>query len=126
MAKVTGIGGVFFRANDPERLFAWYQTHLGIQQNPDGFADFPWRRSDEPEKTGRTVWHLFPKDTTYFGATSPAFMINYIVDDIDALVAALKANGADVDDHREDLEFGRFAWVTDPEGNRVELWEPAK
>ena len=126
MAKVTGIGGVFFRANDPEQLFAWYQTHLGIGRNSTGIVDFPWRRADDPEKSERTVWHLFPKDTTYFGATNPALMINYIVDDLDALLESLRAGGADVDGHREDSEYGRFAWVTDPEGNRVELWEPPK
>lgn len=126
MAKVTGIGGVFFRASDPEQLFAWYQTHLGIERNAHGIVKFPWRVSDEPEKSGQTVWHLFPKDTAYFGAASPSFMINYIVDDIDGLLEQLKANGAAVDDRRDDSEYGRFAWVTDPDGNRVELWEPPK
>ncbi len=126
MAKVTGIGGVFFKSNDPDALFAWYETHLGLDRRAGGFADFPWRHADDPNRTGRTVWSLFPKDSEYFGPTNSAFMINYIVDDIDGLLEALRAAGAQVDDRREDSEYGRFAWVTDPEGNRLELWEPPK
>lgn len=126
MARVTGIGGVFFRSDDPERLFAWYQEHLGIRRGPAGVVDFAWRHADDPEKSGRTVWHVFPGDTSYFGPTNPAFMFNYIVDDLDGLLEALHGAGAAVDDRREETEFGRFAWVTDPDGNRLELWEPPK
>jgi len=124
MAKVTGIGGVFFRSDDPAALKAWYESRLGLRPAAHGFIDFPWRHADDPDTLGKTVWHLFPRDTKYFGPSGQAFMLNYIVDDLDGLLESLRASGAEVDPKREDTDFGRFAWVTDPEGNRVELWEP--
>jgi predicted enzyme related to lactoylglutathione lyase len=124
MARVTGIGGVFFRADAPKELKAWYAAQLGIEPEAGGHVAFPWRFRDDPSREGMTVWETFPRDTKYFGPTEPAFMINYIVDDLDGLLASLRAAGASVDDHREDHPYGRFAWVTDPEGNRIELWEP--
>jgi len=125
MAKVIGIGGVFFRSVDPERLYAWYEKHLGLQRKrtPGGFVLFPWRQAGDQDKERTTVWSLFPKDTDYFGPANPAFMVNYIVDDLDGMIEHLRAAGAQVEDKQED-EFGRFAWVTDPEGNRIELWQP--
>jgi predicted enzyme related to lactoylglutathione lyase len=126
MAKVTGIGGVFFKSDDPERLYAWYEEHLGLRRNPDGAVVLPWRHADDPEKTGMTVWSIFPRGTDYFGPTDRHSMVNYIVDDLDGMVEALRAAGAHVDDRREESQYGRFAWVTDPEGNRVELWEPPR
>ncbi len=126
MAKVLGIGGVFFRSDDPERLYGWYEKHLGLARHPGGPVIFPWRQADHPDTAAMTVWSLFPRDTDYFGPTKPAFMVNYIVDDIDGMLADLRAAGAQVDDRREDSEYGRFAWVTDPEGNRIELWQPPK
>ena len=124
MAKVTAIGGIFFRSDDPSGLRAWYESRLGITPGAHGFIDFPWRRVDDPETLGKTVWHLFPRDTSYFGPSGQTFMVNYIVDDLDGLLESLRAAGAEVDPKREDTDYGRFAWVTDPEGNRVELWEP--
>jgi predicted enzyme related to lactoylglutathione lyase len=124
MAKVIGIGGVFFRSSDPEQLYAWYEEHLGLRRDPCAGVVFAWRSADGPGTPGRTVWAPFPRDTTYFGPTNPAFMVNYIVDDLDGVLQTLRAKGAEVDDRREDTEYGRFAWVTDPEGNRLELWEP--
>ena len=124
MAKVLGIGGIFFRSQDPERLNAWYGQHLGLRQDQAGPVCFQWRHADSPDRTGMTVWSLFPKETGYFGPTNPAFMINYVVDDLDGMLADLRAAGAQVDDRREDSEYGRFGWVTDPEGNRIELWQP--
>lgn len=126
MARVIGIGGIFFRSSDPKPLFAWYETHLGIPRNAYGCAEFDWRHADDPDRTAKTVWSLFPRDTTYFGPTNPSFMINYIVDDLDGMLEALRTAGAKVDPEREDHEYGRFAWVTDPEGNRIELWEPPR
>ena len=124
MAKVLGIGGVFFRSDDPDGLNAWYEKHLGLTRcGGGGPVLFPWRHADA-DRTGMTVWSLFPKDTEYFGPTKPAFMVNYIVDDVDGMLAALRAAGARVDERREDSEYGRFGWVTDPEGNRIELWQP--
>ncbi len=126
MAKVTGIGGVFFRADDPSALKAWYESRLGIRPDAHGYTAFPWRVADDPDAVGKTVWHLFPRDTSYFGTSGQTFMINYIVDDLDGLLESLVASGAEVDPKREDTDYGRFAWVTDPEGNRSELWEHPK
>jgi predicted enzyme related to lactoylglutathione lyase len=123
MAKVRGIGGIFFRANDPKALRAWYEKHLGLPLAPEGHVIFPWKQAEDPNFEGMTVWSVFPKETDYFGATRPSFMINYIVDDLDAVLAELREAGAEVDDRIEDYGYGRFGWATDPEGNRLELWE---
>ena len=122
--KVTGIGGIFFRSKDPDNLQQWYQEHLGIAPSDDGVVQFWWRDHDDAAKPGHTVWHPFPSDTAYFGPTANQFMINYRVEDPDALLAELKAAGVEVDSNREESEFGRFGWAVDPEGNRFELWEP--
>jgi predicted enzyme related to lactoylglutathione lyase len=126
MTKVQGIGGVFFRSGDPASLREWYSTHLGLPLAAEGHAIFPWRHADDPAREGKTVWATFPKDTKYFGPTSPEFMVNYIVDDLDAMLASLREAGVEVDDRIEDYGFGRFGWATDPEGNRLEFWEPKK
>ena len=122
MEKVTGIGGIFFRVRDPERMAAWYRENLGICSE-DGHADFIWSEKDGPEGSSRTVWSVFPADTDYFGPSGPAFMINYRVSDLDRMLAQLRQNGVAVE-KVEDYDYGRFAWITDPEGNRIELWEP--
>ena len=126
MARITGIGGVFFRSDDSDRLYSWYDKHLGIQRDPNmgGSVCFPWQQVGDPAASRMTVWSIFPRDTPYFGPSHPTFMVNYIVDDIDGMVESLLASGAEVDPRREDTPYGRFAWVTDPEGNRIELWEP--
>jgi predicted enzyme related to lactoylglutathione lyase len=127
MKRVTGIGGIFFKAGDPEKLYQWYEKHLGIQRSSGGApAMFEWRDRDDPEKTGTTVWSIFPRDTKYFNPSTSGFMINYRVDDLDTLLAAMAKEGVTIDPHREDGEYGRFAWIVDPEGNRIELWEPPK
>ena len=122
MERVTGIGGIFFKAQDPARLSAWYGEHLGIAAQ-NGHADFVWRETDNPEQTGRTVWSLFPADTDYFGRSSASFMINYRVANLDRMLEQLRRGGVVVE-KVEDYDYGRFAWITDPEGNRIELWEP--
>ncbi len=126
MEKVTGIGGIFFKVRDPERMSAWYREHLGMDAE-DGHADFVWREhdrpDDRPDEIGRTVWSLFPADTDYFGPARPAFMVNYRVSNLDRMLAQLRQKGVSVE-KIEDYDYGRFAWITDPEGNRVELWEP--
>lgn len=124
MERVTGIGGIFFKARDRERLARWYRAHLGLPVNEEGYFDFQWRVKDDPDRVGRTVWSLFPADTDYFGRNGAAFMINYRVADLDGLLSRLREEGVDVDEKVEEFEFGRFAWITDPEGNRIELWEP--
>jgi lactoylglutathione lyase len=120
--RVTGIGGIFFRVRDPELMSTWYRKNLGIA-SIEGNADFPWRDINNTEKTGRTTWALFPAETDYFGPTRPAFMINYRVANMEKMLAQLERNGVAVE-KVEDYDYGRFAWILDPEGNRIELWEP--
>lgn len=123
MARVTGVGGVFLKSRDPKALTAWYATHLGIQMTAYGGIEFPW--TDEvPKGTGTTAWSAFPADTPYFGAGTQTAMINYRVDDLDALLVALEAAHVSIDPKRDNSEFGRFAWITDLDGNRIELWQP--
>jgi predicted enzyme related to lactoylglutathione lyase len=125
MERVTGIGGIFFKADDPEKLLAWYETHLGVKPEPEGSSSaFHWRESEDAEKKGMTIWALFPRNTSYFNPSGSDFMVNYRVADLDALLARLKEEGVTVDEKREDTEYGRFAWIMDPEGHRIELWEP--
>ena len=120
--KATGIGGIFFRVRDPARMSAWYRAQLGICAE-DGHADFAWREQERPDELGRTVWSVFPADTDCFGPSRPAFMINYRVTNLDRMLAQLRQNGVAIE-KVEDYDYGRFAWITDPEGNRIELWEP--
>ena len=122
MARATGIGGVFLRSKDPKRLSAWYIEHLGLPATDWGVS-FDWK-DEVPAGTGQTAWSTFPADTKYFGEGEQPFMINYRVDDLLALLAALRAEGVQVDQKVEESEFGKFGWVIDPEGNKVELWQP--
>lgn len=119
--RVSGIGGIFFKAKDPEGLTDWYRRHLGVPVDENGVCQFRWNADGAP---GTTVWSTFPADTTYLGPESARFMINYRVDDIDAVLAALRQEGVWIDEKRDDSEYGRFAWIADPEGNRIELWQP--
>lgn len=117
MAKVTGIGGVFFRAHDPKALAEWYERHLGI----DDIAKTVWR-----QEAGLTVFAPFSHDTDYFGRPEQQWMINFRVDDLDAAIADLEASGIEVETRAEwDSEVGHFARIHDPEGNPIELWEPS-
>jgi predicted enzyme related to lactoylglutathione lyase len=123
MQKVTGIGGVFFKARDPELMYQWYEKHLGIRRDPDG-SGVAFRWSDDQSPSPMTAWAIFPEATKYFGSGSSPFMINFRVADLDALLDNLKADGVEIDPKREDYDYGRFAWIIDPEGNRIELWQP--
>jgi catechol 2,3-dioxygenase-like lactoylglutathione lyase family enzyme len=120
--KVTGIGGIFFRVRDPDATAAWYEKHLGISAK-DGHTDFVWREHERPDQVGRTDWALFPADTDYFGPGKPPFMINYRVENLERMLEQLRHDGVKIE-KVEDYDYGRFAWITDPEGNRIELWEP--
>lgn len=120
---VSGIGGVFFKAENPAKLRAWYQRHLGIDAKGQG-VNFFWRERDDAERFGMTVWSLFPKDSDYFGTGGQDFMVNYRVRDLDALLARLREQGVQQAGATEEYWYGRFAWVLDGEGNRIELWEP--
>jgi len=123
--RVTGIGGVFFKSKDPKALAAWYRDHLGMDSGHVGFVKFGWREKDNPSEEGATAWTPFPESTTKFGS-GRSHMINYRVDDLDAVLAQLRKEGVAVDDKRDDGPFGRFGWATDLEGNKFELWEPPK
>jgi predicted enzyme related to lactoylglutathione lyase len=123
MARITGVGGVFIRSEDPKRLGAWYAEHLGLPLTEWG-ANFEWK-DEVPAGTGSTAWSSFPKDTKYFGEGEQAVMINYRVDDLDELLKSLEAAGVWIDPKRDDGDFGKFAWIKDCDGNRVELWQPA-
>jgi predicted enzyme related to lactoylglutathione lyase len=122
MERVTGIGGVFFKAHDPKAMAAWYAEHLGVQSD-HGYADFTWREKDHPDQIGHTAWAIFPTNTTHFGPSSASLMINYRVSNLERMLEQLRRDGVKID-KVEDSDFGRFAWIIDLEGNRVELWEP--
>ena len=125
MRRVTGIGGVFFKADDPENLYNWYEKHLGIRRE-DGYVGFRWRDADDPQEEGLTAWSIFRKQSDYFSPSVSPMMINYRVEDLDGRLEALKADGVTIDPTREDYDYGRFAWIMDPEGNKIELWEPPR
>jgi hypothetical protein len=124
MEQVTGIGGVFFKAKDPKGMAAWYRTNLGIQSK-GGYADFTWRDKDHPDEIGHTAWRIFPTNATYFGQSSSPLMINYRVGNLDRMLEQLRRGGVKIE-KVEDYDYGRWAWIMDPEGNRIELWEPKK
>lgn len=121
MARTVGVGGVFLKASDPQKLSAWYAEHLGIPAQDGGTLAF-----EGPESMGMTVFAHFPESTKYFGEGPQQAMINFRVDDLDALLTQLAGANVRIDPNREDYEYGRFAWIWDPEGNRVELWEPPR
>ena len=118
-----GIGGIFFKARDKAALVAWYRDHLGVPVEDWGGASFGWKAHD-PDGDAMTVWSAFDHDTSYFEPSTRDFMVNFRVTDLDAMLDQLRAAGCPVDDRIEQSDFGRFGWVMDPEGNRVELWEP--
>jgi hypothetical protein len=123
MKRVTGIGGIFFKSDNPDKLCEWYREHLGIESNENGSAIFHWRKIDDPKSERFTVWSPFPANTDYFAPGKKALMINFQVENLDDLLAALKREGVDVDP-RESYDYGKFGWIMDREGNRIKLWEP--
>ncbi len=126
MERITGIGGIFFKAANPEQLQEWYRVNLGIEPTADGTPVLFWRERENPDALGSTVWAPFPADTDYFGASGQSHMFNYRVRNLEAMLEQLRAAAATVDENIHVMEFGKFGWATDPEGNRFELWEPAK
>ena len=124
MKRVTGIGGIFFKSKDPKALGEWYKTHLGIDVAEWGGAAFRRTDPENPTKTGTTIWSPFKEDTSYFAPSTASFMINYRVEDLHAVLAALRAEGVKVDEKVDESEYGKFGWVIDPDGNKLELWEP--
>lgn len=124
MRRVTGIGGIFFQARDPVALRDWYKRHLGIDVLEWGGAAFSWTDAAGQPAGGTTIWSIGPADGEGFGPGRSPFMINYRVDDLAALLQALRAEGCQVLDKTDDSEYGKFGWVIDPEGHKVELWQP--
>lgn len=124
MKRVTGIGGIFFKCKEPEKIKQWYQTHLGIKMEPFG-AIFNWREEADSTKKGYTVWGPFSEKTKYFEPSTKEFMINYRVENLTALVGELKKEGVNVLDTIEKYDYGKFVHILDIEGNKIELWEPA-
>jgi len=121
---VTGIGGIFFTAKDPPGLQAWYKRHLGIDVQEWGGAVFRWTNDQGDPVAGTTVWSVGSVEGNQFAPSKASFMVNYRVEDVRALARALKEEGCDVLDKIHESEYGIFAWVIDPEGNKVELWQP--
>ena len=124
MRRVTGIGGIFFSAKDPKKLGAWYKKHLGIGVEEWGGAQFVWADAKGNPTTGTTVWTVFAETGDQFAPSKSSFMINYRVDDLHAVLKALREEGCNVLEKTDDSEYGKFGWVMDPEGNKVELWQP--
>jgi predicted enzyme related to lactoylglutathione lyase len=124
MSRVVGIGGIFIKARDPEGLRTWYREHLGMALEEWGGMIFHWNRMDGPGDRGTTTWSVMEESSEYFSPSTAPYMINYIVRDLHAVLEVLRKEGCDVDVKTEESEYGRFGWVMDPEGNRVELWEP--
>jgi len=121
--RVIGIGGIFFKARDKDALIAWYRTHLGLDVQDWGGTTFAWHDPADPHPDGQTVWSVFPANSKHFAPSTAPFMINYVVKDLDALLATLRAEGCNVDERTDNSEYGKFGWVMDPEGNRIELWQ---
>lgn len=124
MIRVTGIGGIFFHAKDPVALRAWYNEHLGIDVKDWGGTAFVWADAEGDPTNGSTIWSIGAAESDHFAPSTSSFMINYRVADLDALLRALREEGCDVLEETADSEFGKFGWVVDPEGNKVELWQP--
>jgi catechol 2,3-dioxygenase-like lactoylglutathione lyase family enzyme len=124
MKRVTGVGGIFIKSSDPQRLREWYRRHLGLDIEEWGGLAFNWKSDENPAGTGTTVWNVFDASSHYFAPGKASFMVNYRVADLRALVAALRAEGCQVMDNVDESEYGKFGWVVDPDGNKIELWEP--
>lgn len=121
--KVTGIGGIFFRCKSPDKVKEWYKEYLGLAVNQWG-SSFEFRNADRPDEINYLQWSPFKEDTEYFNPSEKQFMINYRVQNIEGLVEKLKAGGVVVVDEIEEYDYGKFVHIMDPEGNKIELWEP--
>ena len=121
--RVTGIGGIFFKSKDPARLRQWYEEHLGFTTDNYG-TNFEWRRPDNPDQKGFSVWAPFEDDTKYFQPSGKEFMINFRVENLGELLEALKKEGITILDAVEVFDYGKFVHIMDPEGTKIELWEP--
>lgn len=123
MKRVTGLGGVFFKCEDNEAQKQWYKKHLGIDSNQYG-GMFTWRDMDHPEKKCSTAWNPFKKETKYFAPSEKPYMFNYRVENLVELLKVLREEGVQIVGEIEEYDYGKFGWIMDPEGNKIELWEP--
>ena len=124
MKRVTGIGGVFFKAANTKETAQWYDKHLGLSFNGNTYMSFKWRNHEQPDEEGSTVFSVFPSDTKYFAPSSSPFMFNLRVENLDELLEVLKSEGVEITGGPELYPYGKFAWILDNNGNKVELWEP--
>jgi catechol 2,3-dioxygenase-like lactoylglutathione lyase family enzyme len=126
MERVIGLGGIFFKSKDPERLSAWYRKHLGLNVEEWGGVSFQEGAGSglQPLRKSHILWSPFPDDTDYFGSSEKSYMINFRVHDLHALLAELRREGVEVEEKTDESEFGKFGWIMDPDGTRIELWEP--
>jgi predicted enzyme related to lactoylglutathione lyase len=123
MKRVTGIGGILFECENPEEMKSWYQKHLGLQTDAYG-TNFEWRHADDPNQKGFTQWSPMPIDAAYLKPSNHSFMMNYRVENLSALLPILIEEGVQILDEIEEVEYGKFVHILDPEGNKIELWEP--
>ncbi|WP_421773973.1 VOC family protein [Gracilimonas sp.] len=121
--RVTGLGGIFFKSKDPETSREWYRKHLGIDNGKYGGC-FEWRHAEAPDKKGFTAWSVFDQDTEYTNPSEKEFMINYRVENLEQLLATLEEEGVEVVGEMEVYDYGKFGWIMDPNGIKIELWEP--
>jgi predicted enzyme related to lactoylglutathione lyase len=124
MKRVTGLGGVFFKSENPKELTSWYDQHLGLSFGENSWSTFKWRERDNPDQIGRTEFSLFPKDTAYLAPSDSPFMLNFRVENLEKLLEILRGEGVTVVGEMQVYEYGKFGWILDPEGNKIELWEP--
>ena len=124
MKRVTGIGGIFFKGQNADDLRTWYREHLGIPVTNEYGYPFKWKGVEDPDEDGATIFSIFAGDTDYFAPSKSSFMVNYRVDDLHALLAKLREEGVKVDEKIDESEYGKFGWAYDPDGNKIELWEP--
>ncbi len=124
MKRVTGLGGVFFKSENPKELTSWYDQHLGLSFGKNSWSTFKWRERDNPDQIGRTEFSLFPKNTEYLAPSDSPFMLNFRVENLEKLLEILRGEGVTVVGEMQEYEYGKFGWILDPEGNKIELWEP--
>ena len=122
--RVTGLGGIFLKMKDPKSTTSWYDKHLGLNFKGNSYQTFKWRDYENPDKTGRTEFSLFKEDSTYFEPSQSTFMLNLRVENLEKLLDILRGEGVTIIGDMQAYDYGKFAWILDPEGNKIELWEP--
>jgi len=121
--RITGVGGVFFKCRNPDKMRKWYNSNFGLSDDQYGHP-FVWKKKDDPKKNGYTVWNPFDDKSDYFKPSNQKYMINYRVENLEDLIADLRKKGVTIVDEIETFDYGKFGWILDPEGNKIELWEP--